>query len=1027
MIAIRTLFAAATLSLMLATAGHGAAVQVGEPVTAVGVDIDLRDLPVAPTWHPGMPVQEAHKRQFFPLNRQNPSAPSWLQTAPDRLPELQKLWDEQGTPSASVMHRQGHVSINNASTGVSPGDPVIDVSPNYVVYGVNSSSGTTFTVYDKTGTKLAGPTTFSSLAPTGDGCRTSVSDPIVLFDRLANRWFLLEMGGTSSAPKNCVYVSKTENPVSGGWWFYGFSTPTQNDYPHCGVWNNAYTCTDNEGGSTVTFYAFDRANMLTGATARPAQRFSSVPALSGYGFQTLTPANFMGGSGFAPPAGEGQILARHHDDEAHDGASADPSHDFIDLFSLNVDWNTPANSAITTLPHIAITEYNSWFRDYSTFDTVPQPGSTSRLDPIREVIFNTMNYRNFGSYEQIVGDFATNMNSARTGTTVNAGIRWFELRRTKNSDGTYTAWSLYQEGTYGPGDTSTNHLEGSLAVDKNGNIGMGYNVTKTSSPTVFATLRYTGRAAADPLGVMTLAPTDFATGSAVETSGRWGDYYSTVVDPADDCTFWTVGMYRPASSWNTRIADFKFNDCGTVQTTWSISGTVATSTGVGISGVTVGAGSASTTTDASGTYTLGGIANGTYTLTPNLSGYTFSPASSSVTVNGANVSGKNFIGTPVTNNPPTANFSFTTNALTASFTDSSSDSDGTIASRSWNFGDGSTSTATNPSHTYAAAATYNVTLTVTDNGGATNSVTKAVTATAPVDAPPVANFTFTTSGLTATFTAGSSDSDGTIASHSWNFGDSGTSTATNPSHAYAAAGTYSVTETVIDNLGASGSKTSSVTVSNPGGNVLQNGVGVSISDATVNHQQNWTLVVPAGATNLVFSMSGGTGDADMYVKFGSAPTLTSYDCRPYVTGNTETCTISNIQAGTYYVMVNAYAAYSGVTLKGSYSTGTGGSTLTSGVPVTGLSATTGNFGTIYTMAVPSGKAKVTFTISGSTGDADLYVRIGSAPTTASYDCRPYLSGDNETCTFNSPVAGTYYVGVRAYSTYSGVTLTGTIQ
>ena len=78
------------------------------------------------------------------------------------------------------------------------------------------------------------------------------------------------------------------------------------------------------------------------------------------------------------------------------------------------------------------------------------------------------------------------------------------------------------------------------------------------------------------------------------------------------------------------------------------------------------------------------------------------------------------------------------------------------------------------------------------------------------------------------------------------------------------------------------------------------------------------------------------------------------------------------------------------------------------------------------MVVPSGQSKVTFTIAGSSGDADLYVRIGSAPTTTSYSCRPYLSGDNETCTFNSPTAGTYYVGVRAYAAYSGVTLTGTI-
>ena len=83
--------------------------------------------------------------------------------------------------------------------------------------------------------------------------------------------------------------------------------------------------------------------------------------------------------------------------------------------------------------------------------------------------------------------------------------------------------------------------------------------------------------------------------------------------------------------------------------------------------------------------------------------------------------------------------------------------------------------------------------------------------------PPTANFSFTTSGLTATFTDSSSDSDGSIASHSWAFGDGGTSTSTSPSHTYAAAGTYSVTETVTDNGGATASKTSSVTVSSSGG------------------------------------------------------------------------------------------------------------------------------------------------------------------------------------------------------------------
>ena len=192
---------------------------------------------------------------------------------------------------------------------------------------------------------------------------------------------------------------------------------------------------------------------------------------------------------------------------------------------------------------------------------------------------------------------------------------------------------------------------------------------------------------------------------------------------------------------------------------------------------------------------------------------------------------------------------------------------------------------------------------------------------------PVASFTDTVSGLTVNFTDTSTDSDGSIASHSWAFGDGGTSTAVNPSHTYAAGGTYTVTETVTDNGGAQNSVSHSVSVSGGGGGgtSLQNGVPVTgLSATTGNQTQVYTVQIPAGASNLVISESGGTGDADLYVKFGSAPTLSSYDCRPYLTGNSESCTFSAPQAGTYYVMLNAYQGFSGVSLKATWDTSGGG-------------------------------------------------------------------------------------------------------
>jgi hypothetical protein len=624
-----------------ADSGSVGAVQVGDPVTPVGIDIDLSTLPPAIEWRPGDAIREAAKRQYYPLDTKDPAAPADWMTSPDLLDDLQASWTLQhGERNDQSAERAGRINIDNGNTGVSPGDPVVEVGTNHIMYGVNASSGTTFRIYNKTGALVAGPTAFKTLAPAGDPCATSVSDPIIHFDRLANRWFMLEMGGTSSANRLCVYVSKTSDPVTGGWWFYGFPTPALPDYPHCGVWNNAYVCTTNESGAGAKVYAFDRANMLNGATARPAQRFTSVAKLAGYGFQALTPATFMGST--APPAGAAQILARHNDDEAHAGTSANTTTDYIDLFQLNLDWNTPANSNITTLPRIAITEFNSWFRDYSSFATVPQPtSSTARLDPVREVILNSMVYRNLGTYESIVGNFATNQNAARTGTVVDAGIRWFELRKSGTGN-----WALHQEGTYSPGDSSTHHLLGSVATDKMGNIGMAYNMTRTTTPQTFASLYYTGRLVTDPNGVMTQGENLVATGAAVESSGRWGDYFQMTVDPADDCTFWFVGMYRPTGSWATRASHFKFNNCGgTTPTTYTISGTITTSTGTAISGVTVSTGATSATTNASGAYTLSGLANGTYTVTPTLTGYTFSPVNRSVTVNGANVTGQNFTGT----------------------------------------------------------------------------------------------------------------------------------------------------------------------------------------------------------------------------------------------------------------------------------------------------------------------------------------------------------------------------------------------
>ena len=179
---------------------------------------------------------------------------------------------------------------------------------------------------------------------------------------------------------------------------------------------------------------------------------------------------------------------------------------------------------------------------------VPQ-GSSSSLDPLREVIMNRLAYRNFGSHETLVGNFVTDINGNNIG-----GVRWFELRKTGAG-----AWSLYQEGTYAP-TTTDNRWMGGIAMDGAGNIALGYNV---SSQTVYPSIRYAGRLASDPLGTLPQGEYTLINGSGVNGSNRYGDYSAMSVDPVDDCTFWFTGQWNASSQWSTRIGAFKFDACGT--------------------------------------------------------------------------------------------------------------------------------------------------------------------------------------------------------------------------------------------------------------------------------------------------------------------------------------------------------------------------------------------------------------------------------------------------------------------------------
>lgn len=204
----------------------------------------------------------------------------------------------------------------------------------------------------------------------------------------------------------------------------------------------------------------------------------------------------------------------------------------------------------------------------------------------------------------------------------------------------------------------------------------------------------------------------------------------------------------------------------------------------------------------------------------------------------------------------------------------------------------------------------------------------------------------------------------------------------------------------------------------PDTNALENGVPKTGLAAAQGEWLDFTFEVPAGSSNAQVVMSGGSGDADLYVKLGSQPTDSSYDCRPYKNGNAESCSLAG--PGTYYVRLKAYSAFSGVSLTGSYSSG-GGDPEVIDETITGISVARGAWQR-YSLSLPAGYAQLTVTLSGGSGDGDLYVRAGSEPSTSSYDCRPYKNGNNESCSFSAPAAGVWHIGIRGYSAASGMTL-----
>ena len=497
---------------------------VSEAVYPIIHNIDLADLPVERVWREGDPVREVPRRRTS-TGLENYKA----------IPQIDPLLERQAMFEGTQTNRAFTAPTLNfpglGYTGVNPPDTVGAVGKDHFIQSINGS-GTRYIIYNKSdGSVAAGPFSLSSFAVcSGSG------DPVVLYDHIAERWFLSEFGSGNSF---CVLISQTSDPVNGGWFEYSFSTPAFPDYPKYGIWPDAYYVTTNETGCGA--YALERAQMLIGGAARSV-RFV-VPDQAGFSFQTLTPSSCSGD--INPPVGAPAYFMRHRDDEVHNAGSNNPAEDYLEIYEFHVDWVATANSTLTGPVNIAITEIDSDLNGLTAFACFPQPGTSTTLDPLREVIFFPLFYRRFSDHESMLGTLVTDVDG-----TDHGGIRWFELRKTSG------AWSLYQEGTYAP--DSDSRWMSSAAMDSKGNIAIGYNIT---SPTTYPGIRYVGRLASDPLGTLPAGENLIMAGTASNASNRYGDYSAMSVDPEDSCTFWFTGMFNVSSSWSTQVASMTFDSC----------------------------------------------------------------------------------------------------------------------------------------------------------------------------------------------------------------------------------------------------------------------------------------------------------------------------------------------------------------------------------------------------------------------------------------------------------------------------------
>ncbi len=423
------------------------------------------------------------------------------------------------------------VGLPGFSVTSAPPDTNGAVGATQYVQWVNTS----FAVFNKTtGAVLFGPAAGDTLwQGFGGPCEANNDgDPIALYDRKANRWLMTQFSVSGGQFFQCVAVS-TSGDATGTYRRFAYQFTNFNDYPKAGVWPDGYYISFNMFNPQGTAFlggrscVLDRIRMITAAeTPGPIQCFQLSSSFGG-----LLPSDQDGATD--PPAGSPNFFVAF-------------GTNMLQLWKFHVDWVTPANSTFTGPTNIGVAAFSEACGGGTC---IPQPSTTQQLDSLADRLMYRLAYRNFGTHQSLV-----TTHSVTAGATP-SGLRWYEIR---NPNGTPT---VHQQGTFSP--DSTSRWMGSIAMDQQGNMLLGYSA---SSSSVRPSIRITGRAAGDALGTMQ-AETSVMAGVGSQTGGlsRWGDYSAMTVDPVDDCTLWFTTEYLKTSgsfNWSTRIASYKFPSCG---------------------------------------------------------------------------------------------------------------------------------------------------------------------------------------------------------------------------------------------------------------------------------------------------------------------------------------------------------------------------------------------------------------------------------------------------------------------------------